>query len=67
MDSLGFVEAAMVLEEVLGVEIPADDAEQWGSPPEMVDLLEHHLSKQRPTKKPPTGQEVLRSPRTTLN
>jgi hypothetical protein len=50
MDSLDFVEAVMVLEEVLGVQIQADDAEQVGSPREMVDLLEHHLSNQRPTK-----------------
>ena len=50
MDSLDFVEAVMVLEEVLGVEIPADDAEQCGSPREMVDLLERHLSNRRPTK-----------------
>ena len=57
MDSLDFVEAVMVLEEVLGVEIPADDAEQCGSPREMVDLLEHHLSNQRPTKK---AVELLR-------
>jgi len=51
MDSLDFVEAVMVLEELLGVEIPADDAEQCGSPREMVDLLERHLSNQRPTKR----------------
>jgi Phosphopantetheine attachment site len=57
MDSLDFVEAVMVLEEVLGIEIPADDAEQCGRPREMVDLLEHHLSNQRPTKK---AAELLR-------
>lgn len=57
MDSLDFVEAVMVLQEVLGIEIPADDAEQSGSPREMVDLLEHHLSNQRPTKK---AGELLR-------
>jgi DNA primase len=50
MDSLDFVEAVMVLEEVLGIEIPTDDAEQRGSPREMVDWLEQHLSNQRPTK-----------------
>ena len=59
MDSLDFVEAVMVLEEVLGVEIPADDAEQCGSPREMVDLLEHHLSNERPTKKPLTYSGAL--------
>lgn len=57
MDSLDFVEAVMVLEEVLDVEIPADDAEQCGSSREMVDLLEHHLSNQHPTKK---AAELLR-------
>ena len=57
MDSLDFVEAVMVLEEVLGIEISADDAEQSGSPREMVDLLERHLSNQRPTKK---AAELLR-------
>ena len=51
MDSLDFVEAVMVLEEILGVEIHADDTDQCGSPREMVDLLEHHLANQRPTKK----------------
>jgi hypothetical protein len=50
MDSLDFVEAVMVLEEVLGIEIPTDDAEQRGSPREMVDWLEQHLSNSRPTK-----------------
>ena len=57
MDSLDFVEAAMALEEVLDIEIPAHDAEQCGTPREMVDLLEHHLSNQRPTKK---AAELLR-------
>ena len=51
MDSLDFVEAVMVLEEVLDVEIPANDSEQPGSPREMIDLLQHHLSNQCPTKK----------------
>jgi len=49
MDSLDFVEAVMVLEEVLGIEIPADDAEQCGSPREMVDWLESHLRNHRPS------------------
>ena len=57
MDSLDFVEAVMVLEEVLEIEIPNDGAEQCGSPREMVDLLGHHLSNQRPTKK---SGELLR-------
>jgi hypothetical protein len=36
VDSRDFVEAVMVLEEVLEVEIPADDAEKCGGPREMV-------------------------------
>ena len=67
MDSLDFVEAVMVLEEVLGIEIPADDAEQCGNPRETVDLLEHHLSNHRPTKKAANFSGVLRSLRTILN
>ena len=37
MDSLDFVKAVMVLEEVLGIEIPDDEAEHFGSPREVVD------------------------------
>ena len=58
MDSLDFVEAVMVLEEALGIEIPDDEAEQCGSPREIVDMLEHLLSNQRPTKE---AAEFLRS------
>ena len=58
MDSFDFVEAVMVLEEVLEIEISDDEAEQCGSPREMVDMLEHHLSNQRPTKR---AAELLRS------
>lgn len=50
MDSLDFVEAVMVLEEVLGIEIPDGEAEQFGSPREVVDCLERRLSTQRPSK-----------------
>jgi len=50
MDSLDFVEAVMALEEVLGIEVPSNDAEQFGTPREMVDWLELHLSNQRPSK-----------------
>jgi hypothetical protein len=49
-DSVDFVEAVMVLEEVLGIGIPDDDAERCGSPRAMVDVLERILSNQRPTK-----------------
>lgn len=50
MDSLDLVEAAMLIEEVFGSEIPDSDAENFGSPREMVDWLELHLSNQRPNK-----------------
>jgi hypothetical protein len=39
----------MTLEEVLGIEIPTADAEQFGSPREMVDWLEDHLRSYRPS------------------
>ena len=51
MDSLDFVEAVMALEEVLGIEVPSNDAEQFGTPRKMVDWLESRLSNQRPTDK----------------
>ena len=44
------VEAVMVIEEVLGTEIPDSDANDFGSPQAMVDWLELHLSNQRPNK-----------------
>jgi hypothetical protein len=50
MDSLDLVEAVMLIEEVFGTEIPDGDAETFGSPREMVDWLELHLSNQRPSK-----------------
>ena len=58
MDSFDSVEAVMVLEEVLEIEISDDEAEQCGSPRKVVDILEHHLSNQRPTKR---AAELLRS------
>jgi hypothetical protein len=51
MDSLDFVEAVMVLEEVLGIEIPDGEAEHFGSPREIVDCLDRCLSSQRPNNK----------------
>jgi hypothetical protein len=45
----------MVLEEVLEIEISDDEAEQCGSPCEIVDMPVHHLSNQRPMKR--TSQE----------
>jgi hypothetical protein len=51
MDSLDVVEAVMLIEEVFGTEIPDGDAETFGSPRDMVDWLELHLSNQRPSKR----------------
>jgi len=50
MDSLDLVEAVMLIEEIYGTEIPDSDAQSFGSPREMVDWLERHLSNQRPNK-----------------
>jgi hypothetical protein len=50
MDSLDFVEAVMALEEVLGIEIPGDEADHCGTPREIVDCLESCLSGQCPKK-----------------
>jgi len=58
MDNFDPVEAVMALEEVLEIEIWEDEAEQCGSPREMVDMLERHLSKERPTKR---AVELLRN------
>ena len=48
MDSLDSVEAVMVLEEILEIEIPDSAAERLGSPREVVNYLERCLSGQRP-------------------
>jgi hypothetical protein len=50
MDSLDLVEAVMLIEEILGTEIPDSDTESFGSPREMVDWLQRHLSNRRPNK-----------------
>jgi hypothetical protein len=50
MDSLDFVEAAMLVEEIFGTDILGDDGEHFSSPREMVDWLEPQLSNQRPNK-----------------
>jgi hypothetical protein len=50
MDSLDIVEAVMLVEEIFGTEIPDGDAENFGSPSEVVDWLEPHLSNRRPNK-----------------
>ena len=49
MDSLDLIEAVVLIEEILGTEIPDRDVE-IGSPREMVDWLERHLSNHRPTR-----------------
>ena len=51
MDSLDFVEAVIFIEEMFGTDIPVDDAGNFGSPREIVDFLEHHLSNRRPNEK----------------
>jgi hypothetical protein len=48
MDSLDIVEAVMLIEEIFGTEIPDRDAERLGTPDEIVDWLEFHLSNRRP-------------------
>jgi len=50
MDSLDLVEAVMLIEEIFGTDVPDRDAEGFGSPREMVDWLEPHLSNRRPNK-----------------
>jgi hypothetical protein len=50
MDSLDLVEAVILIEEICGTEIPDNDAKSFGSPKEIVDWLEPHLSNRRPNK-----------------
>jgi acyl carrier protein len=50
MSSLEVVEMILLVEEVFGTEIPNRDAEGFGSPREIVDWLDTHLSNQRPNK-----------------
>ena len=50
MNSLETVEMIMLIEELFGTEIPDNGAEGFGSPREIVDWLERHLSNHRPTK-----------------
>jgi len=52
MDSLDLVEAALVIEEVLGTEIPDADGRNFGSPREMVDWLEFTFQTNGPAKGP---------------
>jgi Phosphopantetheine attachment site len=54
MDSLDLVEAVMLIEEIFGTDIPDNDAENFGSPREMVDWLEPHLLNRRPNKEAAT-------------
>ena len=48
VDSLDIVEAVILIEESFGTDIPSGDAEHFGSPREIVDWLELHVSNQRP-------------------
>jgi hypothetical protein len=48
--SLDLVEMVMVFEEAFDIEIPNDVLEDFGTPSELVDLLERLLSNQRPSK-----------------
>ena len=41
------VEAVMAFEEVFGVELPFDESRNFGTPQDVVDWLELHLSNQR--------------------
>jgi len=50
MGSLDLVEAVIAIEEIFGADIPDKDAENLGSPSEIVDWLEPHLSNRRPNK-----------------
>jgi hypothetical protein len=50
MDSLDLVQAVMLIEEIFETDIPNGDAESFGSPREIVDWLELHLSNRRPNK-----------------
>jgi hypothetical protein len=50
MNSLDTVEAVMAFEEAFDVELPVHESGDFGSPQEIVDWLELHLSNQRPNK-----------------
>jgi len=51
IDSLEIVEIVMVIEEFFEIEIPDDDAEEFGGPREIVDHLEQSLRNSRPNKR----------------
>jgi len=51
MDNFDPVEAVMIIEEALEIEISDDVAERCRSPHDMVNALEQHLSKQPLTQK----------------
>jgi hypothetical protein len=50
LNNLDTIEAVMAFEEVFAVELPVHESKTFGSPREMVDWLELHLSSQRPGK-----------------
>jgi hypothetical protein len=58
MDSLGAVEAAMAFEKAFGVELPGRESGDFGSPREMVDWLELHLSNEAQINEPPLCSEA---------
>jgi hypothetical protein len=49
LNSLDTVEALMAFEEAFGIELPVHESGDFGSPQEMVEWLDLHLSNQRPS------------------
>ena len=76
IDSLETVELVMLLEEIFGTDIPDNAAEGFGSPHEIVDLLNLHLFDSRPNDqavallkklaKVPRSSRIGRGPRRTM-
>jgi hypothetical protein len=67
MDSLDLIEAVMLIEEIFRTAMPEADAETFGSPREMVDWLERHLSNRRPNKQAAAFLKKLANITITLN
>jgi hypothetical protein len=59
MDSLDVVQAVMLLEEIFGTDVPKGGAENFGSPREIVDWLDLHLSNRRPNKRAAASLKAL--------
>jgi len=51
MDSLEQVETLMLVEELFGVSIPSQDAEQFSGPRDIVEWLNAHLAGKKPNQK----------------